>query len=133
MWQDNRRRRAFALYEVLLGLTIFVLGVLTLGWSVQNCLHASALSSEEDRVRQILANRMAEVQATPGFPDAKKETKVATGYGDVVLVQKSVPAGLKGENDTELNGINLVTLQANWKRNGVVQSRKIEFYVYRQG
>ena len=133
MWQDNRRRRAFALYEVLLGLTIFVLGVLTLGWSVQNCLNASVLSSEEDRVRQILANRMAEVQATPGFPDAKKETKVATGYGEVVLVQKSVPAGLKGENDTELNGINLVTLQANWKRNGVVQSRKIEFYVYRQG
>ena len=133
MWQDNRRRRAFALYEVLLGLTIFVLGVLTLGWSVQNCLNASALSSEEDRVRQILANRMAEVQATPGFPDAKKETKVATGYGEVVLVQKSLPAGLKGENDTELNGINLVTLQANWKRNGVVQSRKIEFYVYRQG
>lgn len=133
MWQDNRRRRAFALYEVLLGLTIFVFGVLTLGWSVQNCLNASALSSEEDRVRQILANRMAEVQATPGFPDAKKETKVATGYGEVVLVQKSVPAGLKGEKDTELTGINLVTLQANWKRNGVVQSRKIEFYVYRQG
>ena len=133
MSQNNRERRAFALYEVLLGLTIFVIGVLTLGWSVQNCLNASALSSEEDRVRQILANRMAEVQATPGFPDAKKETKVATGYGEVVLVQKSVPAGLKGENETELNGINLVTLQANWKRGGVVQSRKIEFYVYRQG
>ena len=133
MWQGNRRTRAFALYEVLLGLTIFVLGVLALGWSVQNCLNASALSSEEERVRLILANRMAEVQATPGFPDAKKETKVATGYGDVVLVQRSVPAGLKGENDTELNGINLVTLQAEWKRNGIVQSRKIEFYVYRGG
>ena len=133
MWQNNGRRRAFALYEVLLGLTIFVLGVLTLGWSVQNCLNASALSSDEDRVRQILANRMAEVQATPGFPDAKKETKVATGYGDVVLVQKSVPAGLKGDDNTELNGINLVTLRADWKRNGVVQSRKIDFYVYRGG
>jgi hypothetical protein len=76
---------------------------------------------------------MAEIQATPGFPDTKKETKIATGYGEVVLVQKSEPAGLTGENDTELTGINLVTLQANWKRNGVVQSRKLEFYVYRQG
>ena len=133
MWQSNRTHRAFALYEVLLGLTIFVLGVLALGWSVQNCLNASALSSEDDRVRQILANRMAEVQATPGFPDAKKETKVATGYGEVVLVQRSVPAALKGENNTELNGINRVTLQADWKRNGIVQSRKIEFYVYRSG
>ena len=133
MSQDNRRQRAFALYEVLLGLTIFVVGVLSLGWSVKNCLNASALNAEEDRVRQILSNRMAEVQATPGFPDTKKETKVATGYGDVLLVQTSRPAGLKGDNDIEVNGINLVTLRADWKRNGVVQSRKLEFYVYRGG
>jgi hypothetical protein len=133
MWQGKQRRRAFALYEVLLGLTIFVVGVLSLGWSVQNCLNASALNAEEDRVRQILANRMAEVQATPGFPDVKKETKVATGYGEVLLVQSSKPAGLKDENDLEVNGINIVTLRADWKRNGVVQSRKIEFYVYRPG
>ena len=133
MLQNNPRLRAFALYEVLIGLTIFVLGVLSLGWSVQNCLNASTLSSEEERVRQILANRMAEVQATPGFPDASKETKIATGYGDVLLVQRSGPAGLKGENNTELNGINLVMLRAEWKRNGVVQSRKVEFYVFRGG
>jgi Tfp pilus assembly protein PilV len=133
MWRDKRSRRAFALYEVLLGLTIFVVGVLTLGRSVQNCLNASALGSEEERVRQILANRMAEIQATPGFPDTKKETKIATGYGDIVLVQQSVPAGLKTGENTELFGINLVTLRADWKRNGAAQSKKIVFYVYRNG
>ena len=84
-------------------------------------------------MRQILANRMAEIQATPGFPDTKKETKVATGYGDIQLIQKSTPAGLKGENDIELTGINVVTLRAEWKRNGVAQSKKLEFYVYRGG
>jgi Tfp pilus assembly protein PilV len=134
MWQDKRRARGFALYEVLLGLMIFVIGVLIVGRSIENCLNASTLSAEDDRVRQILANRMAEVQATPGSPDAKKETKVATGYGEVLLVQRSAPAGLKiKEEDTELIGINLVTLRADWKRNGVVQSRQIEFYVYRGG
>jgi Tfp pilus assembly protein PilV len=132
MWRNKRARRAFALYEVLLGLAIFAVGVLALGRSVQNCLYASALSSEDDRVRQLLADRMAEVQATPGFPDTKKETKVATGYGEVLLVQRSAPAGLKVEN-TELNGINLVTLTAEWKRNGIAQTRKIQFYVYRNG
>src|SRR4029077_18854074 len=66
-------RTGFALYEVLLGVTIFVIGVLALGRSVQNCLNASALSAEEDRVRQILANRMAEIQATPGPPDSAKQ------------------------------------------------------------
>jgi hypothetical protein len=134
MSQDKRSLRAFALYEVILGLTIFVVGVLVIGRSIENCLNASVLSAEDDRVRQILANRMAEVQATPGSPDAKKETKVPTGYGEVLLVQRSVPAGLKiNEDNTELNGINLVTLRAEWKRNGVAQSRKIEFYVYRGG
>src|SRR5947208_9144544 len=77
---SRNRRRAFALYEVLIGLAIFSLGVIALGRSVQNCLNASGLNAEEDRVRQILSDRMAEVQATPGFPDLKKETKVATGY-----------------------------------------------------
>jgi len=131
MWRSNRL--AFALYEVLIGLAIFSLGVIALGRSVQNCLNASGLNADEDRVRQILADRMAELQATPGFPDTKKETKVATGYGDVLLVQRSAPAGLTGENNTEINGINLVTLTAEWKRGGVQQSRKIQFYVYRQG
>jgi Tfp pilus assembly protein PilV len=130
MWRN--KRAAFALYEVLIGLAIFSLGVLALGRSVQNCLNASGLNAEEDSVRQILADRMAEVQATPGLPDSKKETKVATGYGDIVLVQKSVPTPLKTDANTELNGMNLVTLTAEWKRGGVAQARKIQFYVYRQ-
>ncbi|MEY2558164.1 MAG: hypothetical protein QOE34_1589, partial [Verrucomicrobiota bacterium] len=93
----------------------------------------STLASEEDRVRLILANRMAEIQATPGFPDAKKETKIDTGYGEIKLVQRSVPAGLKDEKDLEVNGINLVSLSAEWTRGGIAQSKKIEFYVYRNG
>jgi Tfp pilus assembly protein PilV len=133
MWRSKRARAAFALYEVLIGLAIFSLGVIALGRSVQNCLNASGLNAEEDRVRQILADRMAEVQATPGFPDTKKETKVATGYGDILLVQRSVPAELKGDANTVINGINLVTLSAEWKRGGVAQTRKIQFYVYRPG
>jgi Tfp pilus assembly protein PilV len=135
MWRNKnaRMREAFALYEVLIGVGIFTAGILSLGWSIQNCLNASALGAEDDRVRQILSDRMAEVQATPGFPDAKKETKVATGYGEVVVVQRSVPATLRADAYTELNGINLVTLTAEWKRNGVAQSRKIQFYVYRSG
>ena len=133
MWRSKRARAAFALYEVLIGLAIFAVGVIALGRSVQNCLNASGINAEEDRVRQILANRMAELQATPGFPDAKKEIKVATGYGDIVLVQKSVPTPIKVEGNAEVNGINLVTLSAEWKRGGAVQSRKIQFYVYRPG
>jgi hypothetical protein len=76
---------------------------------------------------------MAELQATPGTPDAKKETKVATGYGEILLAQRCAPATLKIDQNTELNGLNLITLTAQWKRGGALQSRRIQFYVFRQG
>ena len=123
----------FALYEVLMGLAIFALGVLALGRAVENCLNASTLNAEENRVRQILSNRMAEVQATPGFPDAAKEFNVDTGYGIVKLIQKSAPAELEEDNGAPLAGVNRVTLTAKWTRSGANQSQQVEFYVYRPG
>jgi len=123
--------RAFALYEVLIGVTIFAVGVLALGRAVENCLNASTLNAEEERVRQILSNRMAEVQAGPDLPDATKELKIDTGYGIVKLIQKNVPAGLTEPGNVQLSGINLVTLTAQWMRGGITQSKQIRFYVYR--
>ena len=124
---------AFALYEVLLGVAIFAIGVLALGRAVENCMNASALTADDDRVRQILANRMAEIQATPGQPDESKEAKIDTGFGLVRLIQKTKPAGLKDEKDLEINGISTVSLTAEWQRGGTTQSRRLEFYVYRAG
>jgi len=125
--------RAFALYEVLMGVAIFAFGVLALGRAVENCLNASALNAEEDRVRLILSNRMAEVQTTPGLPDAAKEFTVATGYGTVKLIQTSVDAGLLDDNGAQLSGLHRVSLTAKWTRAGSQQSEQVEFYVYRPG
>jgi hypothetical protein len=76
---------------------------------------------------------MAELQATPGFPDDRKETTIDTGYGEVRLVQLSEPANLKDDKGLELGGIKQVTLSAEWVHNRMTQIRKIQFYVYRQG
>ena len=127
----TRKRNAFALYEVVLGVTIFAVGVLALGRSVENCLSASTLNSEEEAVRQMLANRMAEVQAAPGSPDRAKEFKIDSGHGVVTLIQKSAPANLAEPNNTRLDGIDLVTLTAQWERRGSRQSKQLNFYVYR--
>ncbi len=129
----KRRARAFALYEVLLGMAIFSIGVLVLGRSVENCLNASTLNSEQDRVRQILANRMAEIQGSPGLPDTSKETRIDTGYGEVKLIQRSAPAELKDEKGLEMGGIIQVALTVEWTRGRIAQSKRIEFYVYRNG
>ena len=123
----------FALYEVLLGVAIFAVGVLALGRAVENCLNASTLNNEENAVQQILSNRMAEIQASRGLPDQSKEFRINSGYGMVKLIQKSAPAGLTEPNKTVLSGINLVTLIAQWQRGGASQSRLIRFYVYRPG
>jgi len=129
--QIRNSPRAFALYEVLIGVTIFAVGVLALGRAVENCLNASTLNAEEERVRQILSNRMAEVQARPDFPDATKELKIDTGYGIVKLIQKTAPAVLTEPGNVQLSGINLVTLTAQWMQSGNTQSKQIRFYVYR--
>ncbi len=97
------RRPGFALYEVLLGVAIFAVGVLALGRAVENCMNASMLNAEEDAVRQILSNRMAEIQTARGAPDSAKEDKVDSGYGMVKLLQKSASAELTEPDNTQLN------------------------------
>lgn len=129
----TRKSSGFALYEVLLGVTIFVIGILALGRSVENCINASSLNAEENRVRLILANRMAEIQATPSIPDPQREVKVDSGYGVIKLIQISEPATMTEDDGTELPGIISVTLRAEWQRGGISQSKQVEFYVYRAG
>ena len=130
---QNRSRSAFgfALYEVLLGVAIFALGVIALGRAVQNCINASTISAEENVVRQVLSDRMAEVQAASAVPDPEKEFKINTTYGQIILNQKAAPAALTEPDNTVINGINTVTLTAHWQHAGVAESRQIQFYVYR--
>ncbi|MDQ2867078.1 MAG: hypothetical protein M3R59_01495 [Verrucomicrobiota bacterium] len=120
--------RAFALYEVLIGLAIFAVGIIALGRAVGNCITASALSSDDARVRQILENRMAEVQ-TSSSVDKLKQFTIKTDQGEVKLVQKSEPIEMK-EDKTVVTGMSRVTLTAQWQRGGE-QTKQIAFYVYR--
>jgi Tfp pilus assembly protein PilV len=128
-----RSAYGFALYEVLLGVAIFAIGVVALGRAVENCINASSISAEESAVRQVLSDRMAEIQAARVVPDAEKEFKIKSSYGTVRLIQKSAPAGLTEPDNTLISGISLVTLTAYWQHAGVSQSKQIQFYVYRSG
>ena len=127
----SRSKYAFALYEVLLGVAIFSVGAIALGRAVENCINASTISAEENTVRQILSDRMAQVQAASAVPEAEKEFKIKTSYGRVTLTQKTAPATLTEPDNTLITGINLVTLTAHWDHAGVPQSKQIQFYVYR--
>ncbi|MGA7274923.1 MAG: hypothetical protein WBX14_08785 [Candidatus Udaeobacter sp.] len=128
-----RSAYGFALYEVLLGVAIFAIGVIALGRAVENCLNASSISEEESAIRQILSDRMAEIQATRVVPDAEKVFKIKSSYGMVRLIQKSALAPLTEPDNTLIGGISFVTLTAYWQHGGVPQSKQIQFYVYRSG
>jgi Tfp pilus assembly protein PilV len=133
-WAHRRARlcfKGFALAEVMLGVLIFSIWIIALGRTVSNCVNASALSADDARVREILANRMVEIETTPGQPDKSKEFKIDTGFGIVKLVQKAAPQEMKEKDGTGLTGIIRVTLTANWTRGGADQSKQIAFYVYR--
>ena len=123
----------FALYEVLLGVAVFAVGVIALGRAVENCINASTISAEENVVRQILSDRMAQVQAASGLPDAEKEFKINTSYGRITLTQRTAPASLTEPDNTLITGMNLVTLTARWEHAGVPEAKQIQFYVYRSG
>ena len=131
MWRSSKTRSGFALFEVLIGVTIFAVGVLALGYSVENCLNASVLTEQEDRVRQILANRMAEIQATPGAPEESAKTESGDRLWRRQSRAENSAGGVEDRNETDLPGISLVTLTAQWTRGGVPQTRRLEFYVYR--
>ena len=133
MRPTESKRCAFALLEVMLGVAIFAVGVLALGRCVENCINATVLNAEEGRVRLILSNRMAEIQAAPGVPDPTKEFKIDSGYGPVKLIQKCAPANLTDDDGNEMLGIRTVVLTAEWVRGNTKQSKSIEFYVYRAG
>src|SRR5215471_12563239 len=126
-------KNGFALYEVLLGVAVFALGVIALGRAVENCINASTISAEDNVVRQILSDRMAQVQAASGVPDAEKEFKIDTHYGRIILHQKTETAALTEPDNTLITGMNIVTLTASWEHAGVPESRQIQFYVYRSG
>jgi hypothetical protein len=157
----NGRRLGFALLEVMIGVAIFALGIVALGRAVENCINAGSITTEEERIRQILADQMAILQTRPGRPEeSPRPIEVESGYGKVKLTQKTMPARLEEEEGAELQGIYLITLTAEWMGNrgrqpevvhhvertnnvtsqwiratdgaNALQTRTIEFYVYRQ-
>ena len=57
------KARGFMLLEALLAVTIFALGVLTLGRCVSACLSAERLKAEDALARRALENRWAEIES----------------------------------------------------------------------
>jgi len=121
-------RRGFVLLEVLLAVAIFAIGVITLGRCVSNCVAAERLKAESDRVRQVLENRVAEIQSG-AVPLTKEITEpLKPPFAGWVLRQKAIPVDRKNELGQPFQGLFTVTLELTWPGYGETNSRAVTFY-----
>lgn len=125
-----RKAGGFMLLEALLAVTIFALGVLTLGRCVSNCIAAQTWKEEDALARRALENRWAEIEsgAVPLAPSSTDDLKGA--FAGMTLRMTSVPVVKKNEKDEKIEGISAVTLIVAWESDHEEQTKELMFYVY---
>lgn len=124
--------RAFVLLEVMLGVAIFAIGVISLGRCVNNCLTAETARSEDQRARLVLENLMAQIEAGETPIDQPKTTELEGAFAGMTLTQSRTPLKENNEKKQELTGLYSVELEVTWKVGREPQSKKLSFYVLRQ-
>lgn len=113
----------------MLGVTIFVVGILALGKAVNNCLDAGAARAEDEWARRALANRMAEIESGAVFVDVPREEKLKGVFEGITLKQERKALDLKNEKDQPITGLFVVNLEAQWMSGRQPQSKALSFYV----
>jgi hypothetical protein len=132
----GRGERGFMLLEALLAVTIFALGVITLGRCVSNCVAAERLKEEDALARRALENRWAEIEAGSVQSTALSSASssitddLKSPFEGMKLRQTTVPVVKKNEKDEKIEGVIAVTLEVTWESDHEEQSKQLMFYVY---
>lgn len=124
----RQSRRGIILFEVMIAVAIFALAVLALAGSVDNCIGGQIIIQDEERARQFLANRMAEIEAG-AVPLQDSETeKLKDAFEGMTLKTTRTEIKKKNEKEEDIRGIFLVKLDLAWEFDGQPQARTLEFY-----
>lgn len=123
-------RRGFVLFEAMLAVMIFALGIIALGRCVENCLIADRLKEDDARARQALANAMALIEAGATPPTEKSVEELKGMFEGMTLAMQRTPVKEKNEKNQDIFGIYAVTLTVSWKSDGEKVSRELFFYHY---
>ena len=130
--------RGVMLLEALLAVTIFAIGVITLGRCVSNCIAAQRMQEEDGLARRALENRWAEIESgavpfsVPGGNTISLSTseELKGPFAGMTMKTSGVPVQKKNEKEEKIEGISAVTLTVTWQSGGEEQSKELIFYEY---
>jgi Prokaryotic N-terminal methylation motif len=123
-------QHGFILFEAMIAVAIFSIGVLALGKCVDNCITAGMVKVEDERARRFLANRMAEIEQGSVVVTDKATEELKGEFEGMSLRTTRVPLKKKNEDEKELFGLFGITLELAWENNGQERVRELTFYVY---
>jgi hypothetical protein len=126
------RPEGFVLLEALIAVAIFAIGVIALGRCVSNCLGAERLRFDDIRARQVLENRIAEIQGGAVAIVKEHTEKLPAPLEGWNLKETAVPLKRKNELGQDLTNLVAVTLQVSWPDGSEVYHREILFYALDQ-
>ena len=127
-----RRDGGFLLIEILLATAIFVVGVISLGRCVGNCMTAQEVRNQEERARLALQNAMLEIQASPVLPDENHRTKLDGMFAGMVLIERRHTLNVENEDQVLLPDLHEITLTVEWDdHNRLKHTRSVAFTMLR--
>jgi len=123
-------RSGFLLLETMIGVAVFAIGVLVLGWCMENCLNAEVVRNRDQLARLALENRMSEVEGgVVQVTDEPFEEALTGRFQGITIRHSRVPVHLENEKREQLSNLFEVYLEATWNTPVGPQSKTIRFYV----
>lgn len=125
------RSAGFLLFETMIAVGIFAIGIVALGRCVENCLTAQMTKETDNRARRALENEMAVILAgaKPLSNEIVEEMKGM--FEGLTMKITRVPVKEKNEKQPvpqDIVGIFEVTLEVSWKGKSEVEMRDLQFY-----
>jgi Tfp pilus assembly protein PilV len=124
-------RQGFILIEVVLGVMIFAIGVLSLGRCVGNCVSAETARQQTERARLALDNRMSEIEAGEISTDKPLSDDLGEAFPGMTMKQSRTAVVAQTEKNMVITGLYEVDLEVDWQSDNQPQAKKLSFYVLR--